>query len=90
MEAVGGRLYVCGGLGAREIFEDLFAFDPASRTWTDLTSLASGPRPSRMAYAGGAELGGRLYVFGGSSWGTSYLGEQRKSARYKESQRVCV
>eukprot|EP00961_Rhodomonas_salina_P208441 2813101-Rhodomonas_salina.3 len=78
MEAVGDRVYVFGGIGDRRMFNDLFAFEPANRTWSALTSFASGGLPSARGFAGGAALEGRLYVFGGSMDGVSYFGEHER------------
>ena len=40
-------------------------YDPATRTWTDLTIPASGSRPSPRDSHGFTGAGGKLYVFGG-------------------------
>lgn len=80
MAFAGGRLYIAGGLGRSERLgqseagaqlNDLFAFDPASLTWTDLTSAVSDPRPaqplSTCLGVGMAAVDDRLYVTCGGS-----------------------
>lgn len=43
---------------------DLFAFDPATVTWTNLTS-AFGSAPRRVSAHGFTSAGGKLYVHAG-------------------------
>ncbi len=45
--------------------DDLFALDPATLVWEDLTAVMAGPRPSARANHGFAAAEGRLYVYGG-------------------------
>ena len=62
-----GRLYMAGGLTRRwgyptqeRVFDELFAFDPASGCW-DVISRMSFPR----RYNGISELDGRIWIIGG-------------------------
>ena len=52
---------------------DLYAFDPSSNTWTNLTVLAQAT-PSAREGAGFSSLGGCLYVHGGFSGMIGSLG----------------
>eukprot|EP00961_Rhodomonas_salina_P225082 3043130-Rhodomonas_salina.3 len=46
---------------------DLHTFDPESRSWTDLSSLTTGPTPQARQELGMVSCQGKLYVFGGWS-----------------------
>ena len=46
-------------------FNDLHAYDPANRTWTNLSDPLSGQPPSPRESHGLIAAGGRLYVMGG-------------------------
>ncbi len=51
---------------------DLHAYDPASKMWTDLSAAASGAPPSPRVGHGLASAGGRLFVHcGGNSGGAA-------------------
>ena len=45
---------------------DLFMLDPSTNTWSDLTNIASGPRPSWRWKHGFASADNKLFVFGGN------------------------
>jgi hypothetical protein len=60
----GGRTRT-GSSGAYTVFDDVWAFDFTSRTWSELATTGTGP--SARYNAGVAVLGGKLYVFGGST-----------------------
>ena len=40
--------------------------DPSTNTWSDLTNIATGPRPSARYTPGFASADNKLFVFGGS------------------------
>jgi N-acetylneuraminic acid mutarotase len=61
---VGGKIYVAGGLVAKGSTARVEAFDPKTFAWSSVASL-----PDKINHAMAAELGGRLYVFGGFSDG---------------------
>jgi hypothetical protein len=48
------------------IFSDLFAFDPQTLTWKNLTGTVLGTPPSARFGHGFASVGGLLYVHGGT------------------------
>ena len=48
-----------------EDVNDLYAYDPASMAWTNLSATASGAPPSPRAFHGFTSAGGKLYVHGG-------------------------
>jgi hypothetical protein len=50
--------------------DDLYAFDPATRTWTLLSAALDAPRPSARYSHGFTSAGGKLYVHGG--YGINY------------------
>ncbi len=52
-------------LNEGKALNDLHRYDPTKRTWTEVDD-ASGLAPEARAFAGVAEIGGLLYVFGGS------------------------
>lgn len=55
------KLYAIGGYSASDIRDTVQEYDPASNVWTAQISVPL-PRHSAMA----AEVGGKIYVFGGS------------------------
>ena len=46
---------------------DLFVLDPSNNTWSDLTNIATGPRPSARYGHGFTSADNKLFVFGGST-----------------------
>ena len=48
-----------------EDVNDLYAYDPTSMSWSNLSATASGAPPSPRDSHGFASAGGRLYVHGG-------------------------
>jgi hypothetical protein len=48
-----------------ELIDDLYSFDPATMTWTQLSPAHDAPRPSARFEHGFTSAGGRLYVHGG-------------------------
>ena len=61
---------------------DLHAYDPASRNWTNLSAPAAGVPPARRDSHGFAASGGLLYVHGGeSSNGVRRARTRRECAR---------
>src|SRR5262249_47051737 len=61
--AIGGRLYVLGGLGVFPGWEPkqmLWSFDPATSEWTRLPNL-----PEGLHHPGFAAIGDKLYSIGG-------------------------
>jgi hypothetical protein len=72
--SMGGKLFLHGGDGGEasaffgSVYEpraDLFAFDPATLTWVELSGLGVAPGPRRMH--GLAAADGKLYVHGGDN-----------------------
>lgn len=59
----GGRTRA-GAAGPYTLFNDVWAFDFASKTWAEVST--TGPAPSKRSNAGAALAGNTLYVFGGS------------------------
>jgi hypothetical protein len=59
MVALGGRLYVVGGVGAEP--ETVFTYDPAADAWSRLAS----PLPTLREHLTAVALDDRLYVVGG-------------------------
>lgn len=55
-----GRLYAVGGEGPDGVTGAVEVYDPASDTWT-----RAAPKPTPVAYIGGATLGDRIVVPGG-------------------------
>ena len=54
--------------------------DPSTKTWSDLTNIASGPRPSPRSGHGFASADNKLFVFGGyTNGGESARGVDRKA-----------
>ena len=47
-------------------FADLYVFDPATMTWTNLTNATRGPAPSARTSHGVTAYRGHLYVHGGN------------------------
>ena len=41
--------------------------DPSTNTWSDLTYIATGPRPSPRIWHGFASADNKLFVFGGGT-----------------------
>lgn len=58
--AVGGRLYLAGGMGSHSVSDRIERFDPSRGSFTTIGRLP-GPR----AYGGLLAAGGRLYYLGG-------------------------
>jgi hypothetical protein len=51
------------------LLDDLHVYEPANRTWTDLSGESvTGPAPVPRYRHGFTAAGGLLYVFGGGSW----------------------
>jgi N-acetylneuraminic acid mutarotase len=63
--AIGGKLYVAGGLNANTGWGNnvLEAYDPATDTWSVKT-----PMPTARGFAATVVLDGRLYVMGGTDY----------------------
>lgn len=68
MAALGGRLYVAGGLGEKGDLLSFEAYEPKTDSWTHLA-----PLPSPHVGAAGAALQGELLVLGGYSHRTYAL-----------------
>ena len=60
--ALGGKIYVAGGLTQGGESRAVYVVDPARSSVEQLTSL-----PAPEAHAALAALGGQLYLFGGRS-----------------------
>ena len=58
---------------------DLYMLDPSTNTWSDLTYIATGPRPSPRMGHGFASADNKLFVFGGSS----NYGERARGVKWK-------
>ena len=56
---------------------DLYAYDPVARSWTNLSVPAAGVPPSRRDSHGFAAAGGLLYVHGGESSNGAQKGGMR-------------
>jgi N-acetylneuraminic acid mutarotase len=54
------RLPLCAGS-----LEDMYVYDPATMTWTDLSKAAAGVPPAGRYGQAFIEAGGLLYVHGG-------------------------
>lgn len=65
MAGVGDAVFVFGGYGDRGPLGDMFVFDPANLTWTELRTFARGHLPSRRGHAATAAHAGQLFLFGG-------------------------
>mmetsp|Transcript_28106 Transcript_28106/g.66499 ORF Transcript_28106/g.66499 Transcript_28106/m.66499 type:complete len:166 (-) Transcript_28106:1509-2006(-) len=63
-----GKLYVFGGYSGGNVMNDLYEYDIAPGTWSDLSSPKFGlpPAPQRW-HTRLAASAGKLYVFGGAS-----------------------
>ena len=57
--------------------------DPSTNTWSDLTNIATGPRPSPRSAHGFASAGNKLFVFGGSTGGSDGWGEGARGVERK-------
>ena len=66
--AMGGKIYVSGGITAGTSTSTLFVFDPQANTWSELTSMGT-PRSEHAS----AAIRGKLYVFGGGKYGNDRL-----------------
>jgi N-acetylneuraminic acid mutarotase len=64
--AVGGTVYVAGGVGPDGLAEEMFVYDAAADRW----STAPGP-PTRREHLGGASFGGLVYTVGGRASGVA-------------------
>lgn len=64
------RIVLFGG-NSGSIFNDLWALDTSTRTWTQLGPNATGPRPRLSSYAVTDANSQRLVLFGG--WGNEYF-----------------
>lgn len=61
---VGGLMYLFGGEGRRaQFFNDLFSYDPATRTWQSIACKGAVPSP-RTSHSV-CVIGNRMFVFGG-------------------------
>ncbi len=73
---------------------DLLSFDPATWTWTDVSSSAVGISPTGRLGAGFLSAGGFLYVFGGYALGGSLVFQvhQKNPFGFHDAQnlRCCV
>ena len=59
---------------------DLYMLHLSTKTWSDLTYIVDGPRPSPREGHGFASANGKLFVFGGdSNAGESTCGVERKA-----------
>lgn len=78
--AVGGSIYLFGGVmddfrtNINTFYDDLYRFDPATDTWTELAP--TGPVPPARAFAAAAshEASGRMFVHGGATYGPFFAG----------------
>jgi len=64
--AVGGSVYVAGGIGPDGLANDMFVYDAGADRW----STAPGP-PTRREHLGGAGFGAIVYTVGGRASGVS-------------------
>ena len=79
--ALGGKLYVFGGLTGEgtstKFYASVYVYDPLTNVWTRLTDL-----PQAIAGASAEEFGGNIYLIGGStktaSLNTTYLWQIKK------------
>ena len=62
--AVGGTVYVAGGIGPSGLAAEMLVYDTAADRWT----TAPGP-PTRREHLGGAGFGGIVYTVGGRTGG---------------------
>ena len=58
--AMGGKIYVTGGLQKSANVNSFYVYDPQTDAWTQLASMGI----ARRGHASAA-VGGKLYVFGG-------------------------
>jgi hypothetical protein len=65
------------------LLDDLYSFDPADMTWTQLSAADDAVRPSARSGHGFTSAGGRLYVHGG----IEFIGEIMLRGRNKERDR---
>ena len=52
---------------AGRLYDDFYAYDPASAVVTNLSAFARGARPEPRSAAGFVGTGGGLFVFGGTT-----------------------
>ena len=58
--AMGGKIYVTGGVIQGSLMNSVCVYDPQADAWTQLASMSV----ARRAHASAA-VGGKLYIFGG-------------------------
>jgi len=69
MVAINGKLYTFGGEGTDpdNFLRDTWVYDPATKTWTDLTQSAMGDIPNNVANYGLTVNNNQMYLYGGHS-----------------------
>lgn len=69
MVEINGKLYTFGGEGTDpdNFLRDTWVYDPATKTWTDLTQSAMGDIPNNVANYGLTVNNNQMYLYGGHS-----------------------
>ena len=68
LASANNKLFVFGGWSDYAL-NDLYMLDPLTNTWSDLTHIATGTRPSPRYNHGFASAINKLFIFGGDSYG---------------------
>ena len=66
-----------------ELFSDLHVFDPAVKSWTDISAPSSGTSPSARVGQAFSSAGGMLFVHGGCS-DINCIGESQSYITFKD------
>lgn len=64
------KIYVAGGYNYHEVFRDVFCYDPASNTWSEVESMNKRRRGHSLV-----SLNGHLYAIGGGDFICNLLTE---------------
>jgi hypothetical protein len=61
--SVGGKMYIFGGQGAGGSLSDLWVYDPAANTWTQLQPTGKGPASVPHLMSSAVSVGTDIFVF---------------------------
>jgi N-acetylneuraminic acid mutarotase len=64
---IDGKMYIFGGHTGSSYLNDLHVYDPASRTWTNLSYPLFGSAPSSRLYHMAFAAYGKLWIYGGNT-----------------------
>ncbi|MBU0493480.1 MAG: hypothetical protein KKA73_16450 [Chloroflexi bacterium] len=62
---VDGKMVIHGGTDGATVLNDLWVYDPATKTWTEKTP--SGPKPPALQYHKAVVSNGQMYLVGGTT-----------------------